>query len=109
MGAYLELGESGGADGGYLASKRTGVRDDGVGGSGGGGGGHGGREEEQGTAAESMRRDPRGGRVPAARGVVEAEEAEERARERREQGWAHHGPHFQMVGQSSVGEGVSNI
>ena len=106
MGAYLELGGSGGADGGYLAGKRTGVRDDGVGGSG-GGGGHGGREEEQEAAAESIKRERRGGRVPAARGVVEAKEAEERAWGRREQGRAHHGPHFQMVGQSSVSEGVT--
>jgi hypothetical protein len=42
--------------------------------------------------------------------VVEAEEAEKIAgARRREQGRAHHGPHFQMVGRSSErGGGVRN-
>lgn len=110
MGDCLELRGSGGAYGGDLPGKRAGVGDDGVGGSGGCGGGHGDREEEERAAAEGIRSGRRSGRVPAARGVVEAEEAEKIAgARRREQGRAHHGPHFQMVGRSSErGGGVRN-
>jgi hypothetical protein len=76
-GACLEFGGSGGTDVCDFAGKSSGVGDDGVGG-GVGSGGHGSGEEEREAVAGSTSRCPPGGRVPAARGAREVEEAEEK-------------------------------